>query len=100
MRGRKPKPLAQQIAEGDPRKRGVHRLQEALERMPQAERGLPPCPAHLKGLGRTAWDVFKANLESMNQAFRPDAIMLEGLCIAYAFAREAEALLARDGLIV
>jgi len=52
MRGRKPKPLRIQIAEGDTRKRGVNKLKELAESEPKAERGLPPCPVHLMGRAR------------------------------------------------
>ena len=48
MRGRKPKTAAQQIAEGDPRKRGTRKLSDLLEVEPKAARGLPRCPKHLR----------------------------------------------------
>jgi hypothetical protein len=35
MRGRKPKPLRIQIAEGDTRKRGVNKLKKLAEREPR-----------------------------------------------------------------
>jgi hypothetical protein len=34
LRGRKPKTAAQQISEGDPAKRGVHKLQNRLDAEP------------------------------------------------------------------
>jgi hypothetical protein len=41
--------------EGDPRKLGVHRLEEKLKAEAKGARGLPKCPTHLKGLARKAW---------------------------------------------
>ena len=78
MRGRKPKTAAQQIAEGDPSKRGVHKLDARLEAEPKATRGLPAPPQHLKGLARKAWRFWSEELEAMNLDCRPDAMMLEG----------------------
>lgn len=83
MRGRKPKPVSQQIAEGDPRKHGVNKLQERLAAEPKAARGLPTCPRHLRGRARSAWGFWSAELEAMKLDRRPDAMMLEGACLAY-----------------
>src|SRR5215469_10466406 len=98
MRGRKPKPIQQQINEGDPRKRGVHKLEERLEAEPKASRGLPPCPHHLSDRARTAWNFWRDELELMGLAFGPDAAMLEGAVVMYARAVEADLILQRDGL--
>ena len=100
MRGRKPKPTAVQIAEGDPRKKGTGKLRERLEREPDARRGLPDCPRHLKGRARAAWAFWNEELASMNLDCRPDAMMLEGACVNYARAVEADAILADEGLVV
>mgnify|MGYP000508740079 CR=1 FL=1 len=100
MAGRKPKPAARQIAEGDPRKRGKHKLIDAQNREPDAKRGLPECPKHLKGLARDMWNFWADELAHMNLDRRPDAASLEGACRHYARAVEADAILDRDGLIV
>lgn len=100
MRGRKPKPTALQIAEGDPRKRGVNKLAERLEMEPQAKRGFPPCPRHLRGRSRSAWKFWAEELATMNIDCRPDAMMLEGACVGYARAVEADLILAKEGLTV
>jgi P27 family predicted phage terminase small subunit len=100
MRGRKPKPTASQIATGDPRKHGVHKLEEKLKREPQAARGLPDCPRHLKGRARHAWAFWKEELEGMSLDRRPDAMMLEGACVNYARAVDADLIVARDGIII
>jgi P27 family predicted phage terminase small subunit len=100
MRGRKPKPTARQIAEGDPRKKGKNKLAEKLAAEPSATRGLPACPRHLKGRARAAWGFWTAELRDMGIDHRPDAMMLEGACANYARAVEADLIVARDGIMV
>src|SRR5690349_11165959 len=93
MRGRKPKPLAQQVAEGDPRKFGKGKLQERLAAEPKAARGLPLCPRHLRGRARAAWNFWREELEQMKLDHRPDAMMLEGACVNYARAVQSDLIL-------
>lgn len=100
MRGRKPKPTAQQILEGDPRKLGVHRLEEKLKAEAKGTRGLPKCPAHLKGRARKAWKFWSEELERMNMDCRPDAQMLEGACVAYEAAVECYETIQTQGRLV
>jgi P27 family predicted phage terminase small subunit len=100
MRGGKPKPIQRQIAEGDPSKRGVHKLEEARDALPQAEKGLPSCPADLGTLARFAWNFWKAELEKMNLAFLPDRMMLEGACVHYQRAKLADSMIDKHGLVV
>jgi P27 family predicted phage terminase small subunit len=98
MRGRKPKPIAQQIAEGDPRKIGKKKLQRMLEAGPQAARGLPKCPRHLRGRARAAWNYWREELIAMQLDSRPDAMMLEGACVNYAKAVQADLLVLAGGV--
>ena len=100
MRGRKPKPTSQQLSEGDPRKLGVHRLEQKLEAEAKAPRGLPKCPAHLKGLARKTWKIWSEELERMNLDCRPDAQMLEACCIAYEAAIECYETIQKQGRLV
>ena len=100
MRGRKPKPTARQIAEGDPRKKGVRKLREKLAAEPIATKGLPDCPRHLRGRARAAWNFWREELEGMGLDRRPDAQMLEGACVNYARAVEADLIVARDGIML
>jgi P27 family predicted phage terminase small subunit len=83
MTGRKPKTAARQIAEGDPSKRGVHKLDARQQAEPKATRGMPHAPKHLKGLARKAWLFWVEELEAMGLDARPDAMMLEGACVSY-----------------
>lgn len=100
MRGRKPTPTSRQIAAGDPRKIGKRKLLEKLENEPKATRGLPECPAHLKGLARDAWHFWAEELMAMEQDHRPDAMMLEGACVNYARAVKADGIIERVGVTV
>ena len=69
----------------------------AAESIPKGSRGLPKCPRHLKGRARSAWNFLKAELEAMDLDCRPDALSLEGGCLAYQAAIEAEEVLATEG---
>ena len=100
MKGRKPKPAARQIAEGDPSKRGVHKLDERLAAEPKAAHGLPSCPKHLKGLARKTWRFWSKELEAMSLDCRPDAMMLEGACVSYQTYVELYELIETQGKLV
>lgn len=100
MRGRKPKPTRQQINEGDPRKHGASKLKAKLDAEPRAQRGLPECPDYLSERARDAWAMWKEELEKMRLDCRPDAPMLEGACVNYARAVEADLMIAKSGLVV
>lgn len=99
MRGRKPKPFELQQAEGDPRKRGRRKLQERAASQVKPTSGLPLCPKHLRGRARAAWKFWATELESMEMDRRPDAMALEGACVNYARAVEADELLAKTGIM-
>lgn len=100
MRGRKPKPTATQISEGDPRKRGVNKLRERLAAEPKPEAGLPDCPRHLRGRARAAWTFWSDALVVMGIDKRPDAQMLEGACVNYARAVTADLEVEKVGITV
>jgi P27 family predicted phage terminase small subunit len=100
MKGRKPKPVEQQMAEGDPAKRGVHKLEQKLASKPKATSGLPRCPRHLKGRARYAWGFWSEELAVMKIDKRPDGPMLEGACQQYARAVQADLIVDREGLVV
>lgn len=99
-RGSKPKPAVLKAAQGDTRKLGARKFAEKLAAEPKATRGLPECPRHLRGRARAAWAFWSEELEVMNLDRRPDAHMLEGACIAYDRAVEADMILADEGITV
>jgi len=93
IRGRRPKATQRQISEGDPAKRGKRKLQQQLDKEPKAARGLPPCPKHVVGVARSAWKFWVEELQEMKLDARPDAMMLEGACVNYARAVQADAMI-------
>lgn len=100
MRGRKPKPASQQIAAGDPRKRGKHKLAEMQAAEPQPTRGTPPCPPHVSGLARKMWNFWAEQLGAMKLDYQCDAAVLEGACVNYALAVRADKIIEKEGLTV
>lgn len=100
MRGRPRKPVAVQIAEGDPGDHGAHKLQEMLAREPKPMPGFPPCPSHLAGLSKQAWEFLAEQIEIMGIDKRPDAYMLEGACVAYEEAVAAYEMIKAQGRII
>lgn len=100
MRGRKPKPTLQKIAEGDPGKKGVHVLERQRDSEPKATPGLPVCPKHLVGRARWAWNFWSEELVAMKLDRRPDGPMLEGACRNYERAVAADLLVEEKGLLI
>jgi P27 family predicted phage terminase small subunit len=99
-RGPKPKPIQAQLAAGDPRKRGKHKLEQLLAAEPKASKGLPPCPKYLVGRAREAWIFWAKELVAMDMDRRPDAQMLEGCCVAYDAAVDAYETIQKQGRFI
>ncbi len=100
MRGRKPKGASRKLAEGDTRKIGAHKLAAQIAGEPRAVRGLPPCPRHLRGRARAAWNFWREELIAMNLDCRPDAQMLEGACVAYEAAVNSYETIHKQGRLI
>ena len=98
--GRKPKPTKTQIAAGDPRKKGVHKLEQLLAAEPKASRGLPNCPEYLEGRARQAWMFWSEELALMDLDRRPDGPMLEGACIAYDASIDSYLTIKAQGRVI
>ena len=92
------KPVRRQIAEGDPRRKGVQKLRQALNAQPRTASGLGACPEHLQGRARATWDFLREQLEVMELDAKADALVLEGACTSYALAAESEEILVKQGL--
>jgi len=75
--GRRPKPTALKILEGNPGKRRLGRG------TPTPLVGVPPCPAHLRGRARVAWVRIGEHLARMGVATSVDQDALELLVRAY-----------------
>lgn len=100
MDGRKPKPIPRQIAEGDTRKIGKHKLEERLASVPKGGRGLPDCPRHLSGRARFAWNLLRSELETMELDAKVDALALEALCANYATSVRAHLKIQKQGEVI
>lgn len=93
MKGKKPKPINQRIAEGDLRHVGTGKLEQQRLAQIKAVRGLPDAPQHLNAVAREQWAIWKQDLELMEQDYHADAVMLEGACVNYARALEQDEIL-------
>jgi P27 family predicted phage terminase small subunit len=96
MRGRKPKPVKHQISAGDPSHVGKAKLDKHLANLPIAARRLGDPPRHLSGLAAQQWAIWRDDLARLGMDYRADRVMLEGACVAYARAIEADEIL-KDG---
>lgn len=87
-----PKPTRLKMLAGNPGKRPLRPNNE-----PQAAFGLPRCPKQLKGHARRAWQFLSDRLAEMNMDHMVDAMTLEGACVAYKRAMEADEVIDREG---
>jgi phage terminase small subunit len=94
------KPTLRKIIEGDARQRGKGVLQRKLAAEPRAQVGLPDAPPHLSARARQAWQFWREQLEAMQLDHTPDAIALEGACVNYARAVEADLIVTREGILI
>jgi len=65
---------------------------------PEPELGIGTCPAHLPGLAKKQWKHLVHHLDSLNLLTKIDAALLEGVCVAYDRAVQADKVLAEKGL--
>lgn len=95
MRGRKPKPTAIKIAEGN---RGRRKL-DKIEPQPDAGRFDPP--SHLNDVARAEWARLEPELRRLNLLTKLDRANFAGYCQAYArWAFAEEQLELKPSLIV
>ncbi|MCB2136637.1 MAG: phage terminase small subunit P27 family [Rhodobacteraceae bacterium] len=88
MRGRKPKPTALKLIDGNPGKRPI-RGQE-----PRPPATLPTCPAHLLPTAKTEWKRLARVLNGIGLLTQIDRTVLAAYCQAYGRWVEAERKLA------
>ncbi|MGM0583283.1 MAG: phage terminase small subunit P27 family [Pseudomonadota bacterium] len=88
MRGRKPKPTALKVLEGNPGKRPLRGAEPSL---PPAR---PACPAHLSPVARAEWERLVEVLEETGVLTSADQGALAAYCQAYGRWVEAERRLA------
>lgn len=92
-RGRKPKPTALKLLEGNSGKRPLN----IAEPKPT---GVPECPDWLEDEAKAEWERVGTILENMGMLTSVDTTAFAGYCQAYARWREAEEFLTQHGSIV
>ena len=96
MAGRKPKPTALKVLEGD-RGKGRRPLNE---HEPVPPRGGVKCPSWLLPEAKKEWKRLAASLEAMGVLTMADLTAFAGYCQAYARWKEAEEFITQHGTIV
>lgn len=94
VRGRKPKPTAIKVLEGNPGKRNLN----TLEPKPIAK--APRCPAWLEDEAKKEWKRIAKQLENLGILTEIDMTSFAAYCQAYARWKEAEEFISQHGTIV
>ena len=84
MRGRKPKPTALKIAEGNPGKRAINGYE------PKPPSSLPDCPPHLSEVARDEWQRIAGSLNKIGLLTQVDRTTMAAYCQCYGRWVEAE----------
>jgi P27 family predicted phage terminase small subunit len=92
-RGRKPKPTALKVLEGNPGKRPLNNNE------PKPEKKAPRCPSWLEPEAKKEWKRMAKTLEAIGVLTQVDAAAFAGYCQAYARWKEAEEFLSKHGTI-
>lgn len=94
-RGRKPKPTALKLLEGNPGKRQLNMNEPRLtQKMP------PECPDWLEEEAQAEWNRLSETLFEMGILTDLDVVPFAAYCQAYARWREAEEFISQHGSIV
>ncbi|GKU31460.1 phage terminase small subunit P27 family [Clostridium folliculivorans] len=93
QRGRKPKPTAIKVLEGNPGKRPLNKNE------PKPDKRAPKCPAWLEAEAKKEWRRMSKTLEAIGVLTQVDASAFAGYCQAYARWKEAEEFLSKHGTI-
>ena len=94
QRGRKPKPTAIKILEGNPGKRQLNKYE------PSPDKLAPECPDWLSDEAKAEWFRLADVMEAMGILTEVDMAAFAGYCQAYARWKEAEEFISRHGAIV
>jgi hypothetical protein len=87
MRGRKPNPLRIQLAEGDPRKKGIKKLREAANQEIKTASGLPDPPDDMPFVDRREYLALRERLQEMDLDKSVDQICVQMAAMAIAEAK-------------
>lgn len=94
QRGRKPKPTALKMLEGNPGGRPLN------ENEPKPQKKAPRCPTWLEEEARKEWKRMAKVLEQLGLLTEMDMAAFAGYCQAYARWKEAEEFLTQHGSMV
>ena len=94
MRGRKPKPKALKLIQGNPGKRPIN------GREPKPPSSRPTCPAHLSPTAKAEWKRLGADLNKIGLLTQIDRAVLAAYCHAYGRWVEAEKKLQETPMIL
>jgi P27 family predicted phage terminase small subunit len=94
MRGRKPKPTAVKILEGNPGKRALN------SKEPKPPTALPSCPSHIKGEARKEWRHVVRDLHEQGILTKIDRAILASYCIAWGHWVDAEKHLETEKAVI
>lgn len=92
--GRKPKPTALKLIEGNPGKRPVNK------NAPKPKPVAPPCPASLDAVGKACWRRNAKVLEPLGLLTEADRDALYRYCQAYSISESAWAYISQAGVLV
>lgn len=93
MKGRKPKPTALRIIEGNREHRTIH-----PELEPKPDKIAPSCPRELKGDERKAWRYLVRELTKMQVIASSDRAQMVGYCDAWGRWTKAKRMIAEAEL--
>ena len=94
QRGRKPKPTAVKVLEGNPGKRSLNTAE------PKPDKKAPRCPAWLEDEAKKEWKRMAKQLEHLGILTEIDMAAFAGYCQAYARWKAAEEFISKHGAIV
>jgi len=94
QKGRKPKPTAVKVLEGNPGKRPLNTFE------PQPIKKAPVCPNWIAEDAKKEWKRLANNLEKLGTLTELDMAAFAGYCQAYARWKEAEEFIEKHGTIV
>lgn len=94
QRGRKPKPTAIKMLEGNPGKRKLNTSE------PTPSKKAPTCPKWLDNEAKKEWRRLSKQLESLGVLTEIDMAAFAGYCQCYARWKEAEEFISKHGAIV
>ena len=93
-RGRKPKPTAVKVLEGNPGKRPLNMYE------PVPEKKAPECPSWLNDEAKAEWDRLADKMMNLGTLTEMDMAAFAGYCKSYARWKEAEEFIEKHGTIV